>query len=404
MKRVSTARGSKRVIFLSGTLLTGRGTDSVQPNQSLLETMPTSTDTAPIRPGEDLNWTALEAYLREHLVPQLASRLDREPFDSNAKFEVEQFPGGHSNLTYCVKFGGLEFVLRRPPFGPVAPTAHDMPREYRLLAAIHPHFRLAPKPYLLCEDTEIIGAPFYLMERRRGIVVRQTVPLEIGDDLALRHKVSESLVDTMADLHAVDIHSTGLAGIGKPIGFVKRQVEGWAGRWERSKTTELPEMTEAARWLIERLPPEPARHTLVHNDYKLDNLMLDAADPTRIAAILDWEMCTVGDPLIDVGLLLCYWPQAGDPDLLTDSLRSVTTLPGWMTRAEIVDRYAARSGRDLSNIGYYHIFALFKLAVVIQQIFYRYHVGQTKDERFANFDKRVEVLARMAHSMIQSQG
>jgi len=347
-----------------------------------------------------LNWDALKAYLQEHL----PSKLDDERLDPAARFEVEQFPGGHSNLTYCVRFGGLEFVMRRPPFGPVAPTAHDMPREYRLLAAIHPHFHLAPKPYLLCEDTAVIGAPFYLMERRRGIVVRQSIPPEMGDDLELRHKVSESLVDTLADLHAVDIQSTGLVNIGKPAGFVKRQVEGWAARWERSKTTELAEMTEAARWLIERLPPDTPTPTLVHNDYKLDNLMLDAADPTRIAAILDWEMCTVGDPLIDVGLLLCYWPEAGDDELFADSLRSVTTLPGWMTRAEIVERYAARSGRDLSNIGYYHTFALFKLAVVIQQIFYRYHVGQTHDERFANFDQRVQALARTAHSMIQAQG
>ncbi|MGH9799420.1 MAG: phosphotransferase family protein [Blastocatellia bacterium] len=362
--------------------------------------MPTTTDTAPIRPGEDLNWAALEAYLHEHL----PSQLDGEPFDPNAKFEIAQFPGGHSNLTYCVRFGGLEFVMRRPPFGPVAPTAHDMPREYRLLAAIHPHFKLAPKPYVLCEDAAVIGAPFYLMERRRGIVVRQIVPPEIGEDLALRHRVSESLVDTLADLHAVDIQATGLSKIGKPAGFVKRQVEGWAGRWERSKTSELPEMTEAARWLIERLPPDPEVPTLVHNDYKLDNLMLDAADPSRLVAILDWEMCTVGDPLIDLGLLLCYWPQADDEELFADSLRSVTMLPGWMTRAEIVDRYAARSGCDLSNIGYYHTFAVFKLAVVIQQIYYRYHVGQTQDTRFADFYKRVAALAAMADKMIQAQG
>jgi aminoglycoside phosphotransferase (APT) family kinase protein len=293
--------------------------------------------------------------------------------------------------------------MRRPPFGPVAPTAHDMPREYRLLAAINPHFNLAPKPYLLCEDTEVIGAPFYLMERRRGIVVRQTIPPEIGDDLALRRKVGESLVDTLADLHAVDIQSTGLVNLGKPAGFVKRQVEGWASRWERSKTTELTEMSEAAQWLIERLPPDAAEPTLVHNDYKLDNLMLDPRDPSRIVAILDWEMCTVGDPLIDVGLLLCYWPQADDPELFAGSLRSVTMLPGWIRREEIVERYAARSGRDLSNIGYYYTFALFKLAVVIQQIFYRYHVGQTRDARFADFDKRVEALAKMAHATIRSQ-
>nr|MDQ3014109.1 phosphotransferase family protein [Acidobacteriota bacterium] len=162
--------------------------------------MPTSTnigDTAPIRQGEELDWSALEAYLRQHL----PSKLGGETLDPNAGFEIEQFPGGHSNLTYCVCFGEREFVMRRPPFGPVAPTAHDMPREYRLLAAVHPHFKLAPKPYLLCEDTAIIGAPFYLMERRRGIVVRQSIPPEIGDDLELRHKVGESLVDTLADLH-----------------------------------------------------------------------------------------------------------------------------------------------------------------------------------------------------------
>lgn len=162
-------------------------------------------------------------------------------------------------------------------------------------------------------------------------------------------------------------------------------------------------MTRAAAWLIDRLPPDPERPTLVHNDYKLDNLMLDAAEPTRIVAILDWEMCTVGDPLIDLGLLLCYWPQADDPELFTGSLRSVTMLPGWMSRREIVERYAARSGRDLSNIGYYHIFAVFKLAVVIQQIYYRYHVGQTKDARFADFDKRVEALANMANAMLEAE-
>lgn len=358
-----------------------------------------SNDTAPIRQGEELDWQALESYLREHLPPVLEDeRL------SSAGLEVEQFPGGHSNLTYCVRFGGLEFVMRRPPFGPVAPTAHDMPREFRLLAAINPHFKLAPKAYLLCEDTSVIGSPFYLMERRNGIIVRQAIPPEIGDDLRMRYEVSRSLVDTLSDMHAIDIRETGLIGIGKPAGFVRRQVEGWAGRWERSKTTELPQMTEAAKWLIERLPADPEHPTLVHNDYKLDNVMLDAADPTRVVAILDWEMCTVGDPLIDVGLLLCYWPQADDPELFSGSLRSVTMLPGWMKRADIVERYAERSGRDLSNIKYYHIFALFKLAVVIQQIFYRYHVGQTQDHRFRDFDKRVEALAGMARSMISSEG
>jgi aminoglycoside phosphotransferase (APT) family kinase protein len=357
-----------------------------------------TSDTAPIRPGEDLDWKALELYLTDHL----PSLLDVGALDPRAKFEVDQFPGGHSNLTYRVCFHGHDFVMRRPPFGPVAPTAHDMPREYRLLAAINPHFPLAPKPYLLCEDAQVIGAPFYLMERRSGIVVRQTIPPEIGDDLGLRHRISENLVATLADLHAVEIETTGLINIGKPQGFVKRQVEGWAKRWERSKTGELTEMTETMRWLSDRLPPDTERPTLVHNDYKLDNIMLDAADPERIVAILDWEMCTVGDPLVDLGLLLCYWPQIDDPEIFSDSLRSVTMLPGWMKRSEIIELYAARSGRDLSNIAYYHIFALFKVAVVIQQIFYRFQVGQTRDARFADLDKRVEAFAKMAHSMTRS--
>src|SRR5262245_46393424 len=221
-----------------------------------------ASDTAPVRAGEELDWETLEAYLRERLPEKLDGDLDRD-----ARIEVTQFPGGHSNLTYCVRLGDREFVMRRPPFGPVAPTAHDMPREYRLLAAIHPHFRLAPKPYLLCEDTGIIGAPFYLMERRRGIVVRQNIPPQIGENLELRHKIGEKMIETLVDLHSVDIQATGLIQLGKPAGFVKRQVEGWAGRWERSMTTQLPEMTETGKWLIERLPPDCARPTLVHNDY-----------------------------------------------------------------------------------------------------------------------------------------
>ena len=355
-------------------------------------------DTAPVRAGEELDWQKLEAYLREHL-----RLVGDATLDVSAPFAVEQFPGGHSNLTYCVKFGGREFVMRRPPFGPVAPTAHDMPREYRLLAAIHPVFALAPEPYLLCEDMEVIGAPFYLMERRNGLILRHQIPLEMGDDLAMRRRVSESMVDTLVALHAVNIHEHNLAAIGKPVGFVKRQVEGWASRWERSKTSDVSQMTELAAWLVAHLPAEPAQHTLVHNDFKLDNTMLAADDPTRIVAVLDWEMCTVGDPLIDLGLLLCYWPQPGDPPILTGSLSAVTMQPGWFTRDEIIARYAATSGRDLTNIDYFYIFAMFKLAVVLQQIYYRYHVGQTRDERFKDFDQRVAALFHTAYDLMQKQ-
>ncbi len=348
-------------------------------------------DVAPVRAGEELNTSALAAYLRSRL-----------PGVTDDVIEIAQFPGGHSNLTYLVRISDQEYVLRRPPFGPVAPTAHDMPREYRLLKAIHPVFPLAPEPFLLCEDTEVIGAPFYLMERRRGIVVRRDLPDEIGEDRDLRRRVGESMVDTLAALHAVDIEKHGLISIGKPAGFVERQVTGWSKRWERAKTSEIPELDEVAGWLIAHLPPDPARPTLVHNDFKLDNVILDSADPARIVAILDWEMCTVGDPLVDLGLLLCYWPQAEDPEARLQAISGVTALPGFITRPEIIERYARASGRDLSRIGFYEVFALFKLAVVLQQIYHRYHIGQTHDERFADFDKRVSGLVVAAHQLIAS--
>jgi len=352
-------------------------------------------DTSTIRTGEELDANSLGQYLGARLPDILAG----SPLDSKNDLELEQFPGGHSNLTYLVRFGGREFVLRRPPFGPVAPTAHDMPREYRLLSAINPLFPLAPRPYLLCDDPGVIGAPFYLMERRRGLVVRRDMPPEIGDDLALRRRVSESIVDTLAALHAVDIVSTGLDKLGKPVGFMQRQIKGWTERWVRAKSTDVPEIDLVVKWLSDRLPPDPDQSnppTLVHNDFKLDNVMLDHQDPSKVVAVLDWEMCTVGDPLADVGLLLCYWAEKGDPEARRESISPVTTEPGWMTRQEIVDRYAAKTGRDLSGVAFYETFALFKIAVVLQQIYIRYLKGQTHDERFKEFDRRVAGLAQAA--------
>lgn len=351
-------------------------------------------DSAPIRPGEDLDREPLESYLRKQLPAT----------DGLPAMELEQFPGGHSNLTYLVRFGEQEFVLRRPPFGPVAPTAHDMPREYKLLTAVHPHFPPAPRPYLLCEDSSIIGAPFYLMERRRGLVIRRDTPPEIGGDLGLRRRVSEVMIDTLAELHEIDIYQTGLDAIGKPVGFLTRQVRGWTERWQRAKTTDLAAIEEVIRWLNSRIPPEPQPATVVHNDFKLDNVMLDPDDPTRIIAVLDWEMCTVGDPLVDLGLLLCYWPQQGDPEARCESISPVTTEPGWMSRPELVARYGAVSGRDVSTIAYYEVFALFKVAVVLQQIYLRYVRGQTRDERFKDFDKRVSGLVHTALDLAKRSG
>jgi aminoglycoside phosphotransferase (APT) family kinase protein len=350
-------------------------------------------DARRVRQGEELEWPRLMAWLRERLPSSDIPGLDvaRDP-------EVAQFPGGHSNLTYVIRFGDAEIVVRRPPFGPVPPTAHDMAREFRWLLAMSAVFPLAPRPYLLCEDTSVIGSVFYAMERRRGLVIRSQEPEHVANADA-RRRISGALVDALADLHGVDVDANGLSHLGKPAGFVERQVRGWSERWQRSQTTALPEMDALAAWLRDRLPPNPARPSVVHGDFKLDNVMLDAGDVGRIVAIFDWEMSALGDPLVDVGILLAYWAPTAPPEQ-RDALTTVTHRPGYFTQEEIVERYAARSGRDVSRIRYYEVFALFKIAVVIQQIYYRYVSGQTQDARFASFDARVAYLARHAAAMI----
>ena len=348
-------------------------------------------DTTPVRDDEQLDVAGLETYLRDHF-PGAAGPL-----------EVEQFPGGHSNLTYLLRYETTEFVLRRPPLGPVPPKAHDMSREYRVLSALWPVFPPAPRPYLLCEDPAIIGTPFYVMERRRGIVVRREEPAQWKGDHAVRRRASEAMVDVMVALHAVDYASIGLGSLGRPEGFLERQVKGWAERWERAKDRELPAITRLARWLAERIPA-PRDATLVHGDLKLDNTMLDSGDPGRVAAVFDWEMCTTGDPLVDLGYLLSFWPEPGDPEARREATNPLTAQPGWYTRAEIVRRYAEKTGRDVSRTAFYEVFALYKTAVVIQQIYIRWKRGQTRDERFSRFDERAASVARVALELAEKSG
>ena len=353
-------------------------------------------DARSVRPGEQLNWARVIEWLRAHVTAHQIPR-----FDLTSTFEVAQFPGGHSNLTYLIRFADVDIVVRRPPFGPVAPTAHDMAREFRWLSAMNRVFPLAPRPYALCEDTSIIGSVFYAMERRRGIVIRAEEPPEVMNNPEARRAVSAAVVDTLADLHAIDVAGNGLSGLGKPSGFVERQVRGWSERWQRAQTSSMPEMDGLARWLSEHLPADPPTPSVVHGDFKLDNVMLDPYDVGRIVAVLDWEMSALGDPLVDLGILLAYWVPTAPP-LDRDALTTVTDRPGYFTRDEILERYAKRSGRDLSGIRFYQVFAVFKIAVVIQQIYFRYVRGQTGDARFASFDQRVAYLvgqaANLAHN------
>jgi aminoglycoside phosphotransferase (APT) family kinase protein len=272
-----------------------------------------------------------------------------------------------------------------------------MAREYSVLAAIAPHFPEAPRVYHLCEDASVLGSVFFLMERRRGFVLRDAIPPDVAAEPS---RISEAFIDCQARLHAIDIERTGLVTLGKPAGFVERQVRGWAERWHRAKTEELPAMDRVIEWLVARLPV-PQGATLVHNDFKLDNVMFSAASPDRVEAVLDWEMTTVGDPLADVGLTLCYWSWANAPELRAAGIPSITEQPGWYSREQFIARYGGKTGRDMSGIGYYEVLGVFKLAVIIQQIFFRFWRGQTRDERFRNLGERAKGLVSLAASMVE---
>ncbi|WP_434415261.1 phosphotransferase family protein [Nannocystis pusilla] len=345
----------------------------------------------PVRPGEELDLERLAPYLRGVL---------GAPGD--AEVAVQQFPGGHSNLTYLVTVGGDAYVLRRPPFGTQVKTAHDMEREHALLSRLAPVCERAPRPVHLCLDESILGAKFYLMERRQGVVVRRTPPRGVDFPPALARGLAGAAADALADLHAIDIEATGLVALGHPDGYVRRQVEGWTKRYLAAKTDDIPAVEAVAAWLSGHMPTSGAP-TLLHNDFKYDNLVLAPDDLTRITAILDWEMATVGDPLMDFGTALCYWVQADDPPELQAFAFGPTHAPGSYTRAEFAEHYARRTGRSLDAIPFYYAFGLFKTAVVAQQIYLRFARGHTQDPRFAVMIEAVRVLAAQAERATASK-
>lgn len=355
-------------------------------------------ETIRVREGEDFDVAAVERYLRENI--------DGLPAGS---LEVEQFPSGASNLTYLLRIRGeggesaWEGVLRRPPFGPVPPKAHDMGRESGLLMRLSESYPLAPAPYFFCEDEAVIGAQFYVMEHRKGVVLDSEFPEGVEPTEELCRGISETAVDTLVELHAVDWEAAGLSELGRPEGFLERQVGGWISRYEKAKTDEYPEVEPLTRWLSENAPESPPA-TIIHNDFKLNNLVLDPGDLTRVRAVLDWEMATIGDPLFDLAVSLSYWVEPDDPEDLKEVLPTVTDTPGFFTRREFMQRYAEKSGRDLSAMHFYLTFGYFKLAVILQQIYARYVAGQTADERFAGFGKRVHSLIIHAHDLSRRDG
>jgi aminoglycoside phosphotransferase (APT) family kinase protein len=327
---------------------------------------------------------------------------DRVP-GGEAELTFSLISGGRSNLTYLVRAGERTWVLRRPPLGHVLPTAHDMAREFRVLDALKDSGVPAPRPIALCDDATVNGMPFYVMEYRPGIVLADTLPPGYADREEERRRISEVMVDTVVDLHAVDYEAVGLADFGRPQGYIERQVRRWAEQWERSKTGPLPEIDALRERLRSALPTSPAP-TIVHGDYRLGNIALDPGDPGRVAAIFDWEMATLGDPLADLGYALIYWADPEDPPSKEGigSMARFTTLPGFFRRADIIERYARRSGRDVAAVEFYQVLALYKLAIIAEGIYARYLQGKTLGEGFEGMPRSAAPLAERALAIAEA--
>ena len=343
---------------------------------------------APVRDGDALPVDRLAAYLRR-LDPALDGPL-----------VVRQFPAGFSNLTFLLSVGDTELVLRRPPGGRKPKSGHDMQREHTVLSALHGAFPYAPRPIAYCDDPSVVGAPFLVMERIRGVVVRRQLPPELGLDQAGFRTLCERLLDVQAELHRLDWRNLGLGEFGRPEGYAERQVRGWSDRYRRARTDDVPDFEEVMAWLAAELPAESGRAAIVHNDFKLDNVVLDPDDPTCIVGVLDWEMATIGDPLMDLGASLGYWVEAGDPPALRATRMMPTDAPGAPTRAELVERYAEATGVDVGRFDFYYVFGLFRLAAIAQQIYWRYRHGQASDPRFAALRDAVGGLDGAARARI----
>lgn len=307
---------------------------------------------------------------------------------------ARQFHGGHANLTYLLSFGGQEFVLRRPPFGKIAPGAHDMGREFRVLSRLYRHFSPAPRAFHLCEDKAIIGAPFVLLERRRGIVLRYEVGEHFSGMANVTERLSDALVRAEAALHRVDIEAAGLAGLGRPSGFAERQLAGWARRWALAKTEENAAM-ERVHQRLSAAVPAPQATAVIHNDLKFDNCQFQPDNPDEVTAIFDWDMATLGDPLVDFGVTLGYWP---DPRLALDI--PVLMRGDWPDKAWLKERYARYTGFDLAEMAWYEALACWKAAIIAQQLYQRYLLGDSADERMAFFGATARAMADLAREII----
>ena len=347
---------------------------------------------ADVRQGEELAADPIESYLMG-----VISGLE-------GPVQIRQYPGGASNLTYLLSFANRQLVLRRPPFGTKAATAHDMGREYRVLSALSQHWPYAPRPLVYCRDEAVIGASFYVMEHLQGIIIRKDIPEGLFTTPKQVRRLYEKFVESLVELHSLDYAAMGLGDLGKPVGYVRRQVLGWNKRYRAARTPDVPDCEAVMAWLEENIPPETRRSGIIHNDFRLDNMVLDPSDPYKIIGVLDWEMCTIGDPLMDLGCTLGYWVQQDDPEERHIIRNMPTHLDGALTRRQFVDLYSRISGVQMDRFDFYYCFGLFRLAVIIQQIYYRFYHGQTQHPRVKDYAQGVHVLEKAAERVIVRSG
>ena len=351
-------------------------------------TTASSKTTIPVRKGEGLDWLALDQHLKL-VLPHLEGEV-----------EVSQFAGGNSNLTYRLKYANDDLVVRRPPFGTKAKTAHSMIREYRIMTELKPVYPSVPETLHYSDDESIIGSEFYVMRKVDGLLISNRIPAEWNFTSEDTRRFCTGFWEKLIELHQVDYIAAGLGDFGKPQGYVERQVLGWNRRFEKVITPDVDQFASVRDWLVANMPSESTRHSVLHGDFRIDNVILDEHNPCNVLAVLDWEICALGDPLMDLGNSLAYWIQDDDPVQLKSLLVQPSNVPGMLTRSEILDLYQDRTGIDTSNFTFYQVYGYWRLAVILQQIYFRYFHGQTQDARFKTFGKSVQQLGKHCQGLI----
>jgi aminoglycoside phosphotransferase (APT) family kinase protein len=345
--------------------------------------------TAPVRAGEDLDWAALDQRLKA-VIPHL-----------KGVPAVSQFAGGSSNLTYRLQYENDDLVVRRPPFGTKAKSAHSMIREYRVMNALKPVYPAVPDTLYYTDDLDVIGSEFYVMRKVEGQLIKEKIPGAWNFTTADTRRLCLRFWEKLIELHQVDYAAAGLADFGKPAGYVERQILGWNRRFEKVITPDVDEFADVRQWLEANIPAESGRFAILHGDYRIDNVILDKRDPCNILAVLDWEICALGDPLMDLGSALAYWMQADDPPGLRSLAMQPSGEPGMLSRQEILAMYRDKTGVDTSGFAFYQVFGYWRVGVILQQIYYRYFNGQTRDPRFKTFGGAVQSLGGHCQFMIR---